>query len=242
MALSLKPFSRVSRVVSRVRAIRRTVGETDPERLLGFFEPPSLGTIFKPLQKRAEFRELFLRARALRPRAVVEIGTNNGGTFFLLCRAASPDAVVISIDLPGGQFGGGYPVLRSPYFYLFASGRQRVHLIRQDSHAAATQDWVRGRLAGRPIDLLFIDGDHSYSGVKQDFETYGPLVRPGGLIALHDILPAPPEICGGVPDFWWEVAGRYHGEQIVEDPAQGKMGIGVIRVPVGGIQSGPTPW
>ena len=33
------------------------------------------------------------------------------------------------------------------------------------------------------IDFLFIDADHTYEGAKHDFETYGPLVRKGGIIA-----------------------------------------------------------
>jgi predicted O-methyltransferase YrrM len=37
-----------------------------------------------------------------------------------------------------------------------------------------------------PIDILFIDGDHSYEGVKFDFDHFGPQVRVGGLILLHD--------------------------------------------------------
>lgn len=39
-----------------------------------------------------------------------------------------------------------------------------------------------------PYDLLFVDADHSFDGVKLDHETYGPLVRPGGVIAFHDSL------------------------------------------------------
>jgi predicted O-methyltransferase YrrM len=41
------------------------------------------------------------------------------------------------------------------------------------------------------LDFLFIDGDHTYEGVKQDFEMYTPLVRKGGLVAMHDIVPPP---------------------------------------------------
>jgi len=48
------------------------------------------------------------------------------------------------------------------------------------SHDAA-KDWHR------PIRLLFIDGDHSYEGSKEDFKLWAPHVVPGGLIALHDI-------------------------------------------------------
>jgi len=37
-----------------------------------------------------------------------------------------------------------------------------------------------------PVDLLFIDGDHSYEGVKKDFENYSPLVESGGYIIFDD--------------------------------------------------------
>ena len=39
------------------------------------------------------------------------------------------------------------------------------------------------------IDLLFIDGDHTYEGVKGDFELYFPLVNSGGYIVFDDYLP-----------------------------------------------------
>lgn len=219
--------------VSRVRAIRRTRGVTDVRQLLAFFEPPSPGAIFKPLQKPGEIAGLFARVAALRPRAVLEIGTNNGGTLFLWCRAAAAGATLVSLDLPGGRFGGGYSALRAPYYRAFADRGQRVRLVRADSHTPAALAAVR-RAAPGPIDFLFIDGDHSYAGVKQDFETYGPLVRPGGLIAFHDIVPAPAEIGGGVARFWAELAAARPHEELIDDPAQGMMGIGLIRVPAAG--------
>jgi MMP 1-O-methyltransferase len=37
-----------------------------------------------------------------------------------------------------------------------------------------------------PLALLWIDGDHSYAGVKADVEAWVPFVRPGGVIAFHD--------------------------------------------------------
>ncbi|MFN6069283.1 MAG: class I SAM-dependent methyltransferase, partial [Pseudanabaena sp.] len=42
-------------------------------------------------------------------------------------------------------------------------------------------------LNGDKIDFLFIDGDHTYEGVRQDYEMYSPLVQKGGYIAFHDI-------------------------------------------------------
>jgi hypothetical protein len=37
------------------------------------------------------------------------------------------------------------------------------------------------------IGLVFIDGDHSYAGVKADFENWFPWVMTGGLVAFHDV-------------------------------------------------------
>lgn len=237
MSRSLASWSpiRVTNFLARMRAIWRARHETDPDRLLEFFEPPSLGTIFKPLQQPVEIRTLFLRVKELRPKTVLEIGTNNGGSLFLFCRAADPNATVLSLDLPSGKFGGGYSIWRVPYYRAFAGSGQRLRLLRQDSHTPESLARVRQELRGQPLEFLFIDGDHTYAGVKQDFLTYGPLVRPGGLIAFHDILPAPPKIGGEVHRFWAEIRDQYAGEEVVQDPNQGKMGIGLIQVPPGGV-------
>jgi GT2 family glycosyltransferase len=40
-----------------------------------------------------------------------------------------------------------------------------------------------------PADFIFIDGSHEYEDVVSDFETYFPWLKPGGLIAFHDVLP-----------------------------------------------------
>jgi predicted O-methyltransferase YrrM len=78
--------------------------------------------------------------------------------------------------------------------------------------------------------LLFIDGDHSYEGVRRDWELYSPLVRPGGLIALHDIVEGPEWAVGEVPRFWREVRDTLDDVvELVESRDQGGYGIGVGR-------------
>jgi len=54
-----------------------------------------------------------------------------------------------------------------------------VEIIRDYSSNAA-KNWTL------PIDLLFIDGDHSYEGVKSDWELYAPHVTPFGIVVFHD--------------------------------------------------------
>jgi predicted O-methyltransferase YrrM len=91
-------------------------------------------------------------------------------------------------------------------------------------------DKVKAALSGQELSYLFIDGDHTYEGVKQDFELYGPLVRKGGVIALHDITEHPAASGCDVARFWNQVRQVYRHTEIIEDRQQGGFGIGVLYV------------
>lgn len=164
------------------------------------------------------------------PRRLLEIGTAKGGTLYMLSRVASGDAQIISLDMPGGRFGCGYSFWSIPLYKSFATGKQRIELVRADSHDPGTLEKVKRILNGGELDLLFIDGDHSYDGVKRDFEMYSPLVRKGGLIAFHDIVPHPQEPQCQVNRFWKEISLQFGGEEIVSDPHQNWAGIGYLRI------------
>lgn len=125
---------------------------------------------------------------------------------------------------------GGYPRLKGLLFKRFALGGQRVELLRADSHDPRTLERVRSLLRGRSVDFLFIDGDHSYEGVKRDYEMYSGLVKEGGIIAFHDIVRHPPETGCEVHRFWNEIKNRYKYIEIVRDWGQGWAGIGVLYV------------
>ena len=163
------------------------------------------------------------------PRAL-EIGTAHGGTLLFLTRLASPQATIVSIDLPGGKFGGGYSSRRSWFYQRFALRRQCLYLLRGNSHSNEMLDQVKSAFKDHPVDYLFIDGDHRYEGVKSDFEMYGPMVRKGGLIAFHDIADGPSEFVGGVPEFWREIRARYRYMEFIKDHKQEGLGIGVLYV------------
>lgn len=185
--------------------------------------------IVRPKQVRSEIQQLAGLVSQHQPKAVLEIGTATGGTLFLWARMAAPDATIVSVDLPGGVYGGGYPLWKAPLYRRFASKKQSVKLLRRDSHSPATLEAVRNIL-DEPLDFLFIDGDHSYDGVKQDFEMYAPLVRPGGIVALHDIVDCPPELLCEVKVYWDEIKHRGQHWEFIEDPAQGWAGIGAVVV------------
>jgi cephalosporin hydroxylase len=82
-----------------------------------------------------------------------------------------------------------YAERRADLYKLFARPDQRLDVLRLDSHEPQTIARISELLEGMPLDLLFIDGDHTYEGVCRDFQMYGPLVANGGMIAFHDIVP-----------------------------------------------------
>lgn len=183
-----------------------------------------------PIQVRSEFLDLLHLLAEEPPSRVLEIGTARGGTLFLFSRIAAPGATLVTVDLPGGPFGGGYPRSRSRLLKSFGRGGQRIHPIRGDSHRVATLDEVKRRV--NDVDFLFIDGDHTYDGVRRDWEMYGPLVRPGGLVAFHDIVDGPAEAVGGVPQFWSELRATHpQVREFVENRRQGGYGLGVVTLP-----------
>lgn len=182
-------------------------------------------------QKFSEFVQLVDLVEEQQPRSVLEIGTLSGGTLKAWCECADPEATIVSVDLPGGRWGGGYSMETAARLEGYAGLGQSLHLIRDDSHREGTRKMV-GAFA--PFDFAFIDGDHTYEGVKQDFDDYSPLVRQGGLIAFHDVLPHPNVPDCDVDRLWAELREDFEVEEFLSPeethPEWGQWGgIGVIR-------------
>jgi predicted O-methyltransferase YrrM len=190
------------------------------------------GVLIRPMQIASELRAFLELLASDPPRRLLEIGTGRGGTLFLLARVAQEDAVLVSIDAPEGEatFGGRPAYKRRSRLYRALGGEhQRVVFVAADSHQERTRDRVLDVLGGDRLDLLFIDGDHTPEGVDADFRMYSPLVREGGLVAFHDIVPGPPEYVGGVPEFWKRTRND-DALEFVEDWGQECCGIGVMRL------------
>ncbi len=189
------------------------------------FSFDKIGGIIEPTQIRWELSSLAQIVESLHPRIILEVGTARGGTLFTFSRLAKDDAIIISIDLPGGNFGGGYPQWKESLYKKFAAGSQKIFLLRADSHSDQTVKKIRDILSGRKIDFLFIDGDHTYEGVAKDFTSYSSFVREGGIIAFHDIRS--PEPTYGVPRLWSELKQRHSYKEFLI-PGGVNMGIGVL--------------
>jgi predicted O-methyltransferase YrrM len=118
---------------------------------------------------------------------LAEIGVWEGGTTRMLRSVMSPDGVLFAIDpFPHGRLGFSYqrPIARAE---SRRTANGQVIWIR-DTGAAAARD---ARVAAAPFDFVFIDSDHSFEGLRTDWEAWKPLAS--DIIALHDVI-GPPEI------------------------------------------------
>ena len=183
-------------------------------------------------QKPVEILSLLKEVESLSPKTLCEIGADKGGTLALFASVVAPNARILSLDIH-------YPGSRARVYRMLAQKTQSISCLEADSHVRDTLRKVQLWLHGQQLDFLFIDGDHSYDGVKSDYEMYGPLVRPGGIIAFHDICPdfrtrhgiKTSSDVGEVPRFWCELKQRgVDWTEFVEDPEQDGYGIGIVRV------------
>lgn len=175
------------------------------------------------LQKRSEILALAQAVAALRPRIILEIGTARGGTLLIWSSLASEK--VISCDL----------VHRRPQKPLLEAlpppgSSCQVKLLTGDSHDPEFIRRVATELGGDKVDFLFIDGDHTFEGVTADYHNYRDFVRPGGIIAFHDIVEKQPFANNQVHMLWQTIKKQTLTEEFVDDPNQCGFGIGIIRV------------
>jgi predicted O-methyltransferase YrrM len=126
---------------------------------------------------------LYRLARDATDGPFVEIGRFKGGSTFVFA-SALPDGVelwsydlhvALRADMPGSELDAE---LRSALERYGVAGK--VHLVVADSRAVDPPS--------ERIEVLFVDGDHSYEGARGDYERWSPWVRPGGHLLFHDAV------------------------------------------------------
>lgn len=121
-----------------------------------------------------EMRQMLVEMDPENTRVVLEIGTFQGDSLRIWREVLDPDLLIGVQDTDETA-----PETVAEVGAVLVKGRS------QDPDT-----WIEvGRLLeGRAVDLLYIDGDHMYPSVKQDWEMYSQFVRPGGIIVLHDAV------------------------------------------------------
>jgi len=142
-------------------------------------------------QHSKEFQPLMQFLEKLQPRNLVEVGTREGGSLFMLSRILPPGSTIISVDLPGMAWGRKDSGTRKQRIAeRLRTDGFTVHLVERDSSLPETAAEVAGLLESAPIEALFLDGDHAFEGVLADFRNYQPLMKEQAPIIFHDIARA----------------------------------------------------
>jgi glycosyltransferase involved in cell wall biosynthesis/predicted O-methyltransferase YrrM len=167
-----------------------------------------------------EIENLQLAVAKREPKIIVEIGTAKGGTLAMWFEVPSAEEIY-SIDFPTGIHGGqGYEErvytisdameqagLHGKKFYPLNGSSQNSYLINR----------LRELLGGKKIDFLFIDGDHTYNGVKNDYLVYREFLSDNAIVAFHDVIPSEYHAMWDcfVSTFWNEISQDYEKKEFI---------------------------
>ena len=183
-------------------------------------------------QDPGELTRLRAAAREIEPKRVLEIGSLFGGTLWCWMQDA-PGSLIVSIDTGVPPFDHRYTEAEAARLVLWPYWAEQLDCELVQVRASSQTAEAVARAAGlAPFDFIFIDGGHSYEEAGADFRNYWPLLREGGLLAMHDICypDRNPEHYGS-GRVWREIkaGGRYWSiaEYIREENAE-TWGIGAI--------------
>jgi predicted O-methyltransferase YrrM len=170
---------------------------------------------------------------ALRPASIVELGTHYGESYFTFCQAVvdfGVDCRCTAVDTwQGDAHAGAY----SNEVFEDVDAHNRAHYAAFSRLLRMTFDEALAEVPDASVDLLHVDGLHTYEAARQDFETWQPKLRPGAVVLFHDIAERRDDF--GVWRLWEELTKR-HAHFAFEH----SHGLGVIRMPGGPPPSDPV--
>ena len=179
-------------------------------------------TAFSPL-KAAGFRPLSLQSPnpwvghlpfafwvmgAIRPEIFVELGTHSGNSYFAFCQSAKelhlPTQCYAVDTWQGDMHAGQY----DDTVYNEVSGHNEAHYSKFSHLLRMTFDEALSQFSNGSVNLLHIDGLHTYEAVKHDFETWLPKLAPNAIVLFHDTEMRDHGF--GVWKFWAELQEKYN--------------------------------
>jgi hypothetical protein len=155
----------------------------------------------------------------------VEIGVAAGGTFIFtheFLRKRNTEIKSYAVDI--ADIGKTVDCSKTPFdgiLHKYIMERDECEFVHGTSYD------LKQKYPSMEIYLLLIDGDHTYQGVKDDFDTLSGMSK---IIVFHDIVSS---VCPGVQQFWDEIKDKYQG-RVYEftdqyDTVSGSyLGIGIL--------------
>jgi len=167
--------------------------------------------------------------KALCPASFVELGTHSGNSYFAFCQAIAaccPGSRAFAVDTwQGDDHAGTYGEDVFAGVAQFNSG----HFGQFSTLLRTTFDDARGYFPDAAVDLLHIDGLHSYEAVKHDFETWLGTLTDRAVVVFHDTNVR--ERGFGVWRLWQELSARYPSFEFHHSNGLGVLGVGPDQAP-----------
>jgi hypothetical protein len=155
---------------------------------------------------------------------IVELGTHYGESYFGFCQCVEEHGVPAQCYAVDTWCGDEHSGFYGEEVFNDVDAYNRTYYSSFSSLIRTTFDDAAAQFGDGTIDLLHIDGLHTYEAVRRDFDRWFPKVRAGGVILLHDVVGRSPGF--EVWRFWEELAARYPNFAFHHS-----WGLGVVRVP-----------
>lgn len=162
------------------------------------------------------------------PRRILEVGTGRAGSTYFFTKIGGEGSLIVTVDME--------PLAKQIVDLYPRSSGQTILSLTGRSDAPEVINAAERILGTDPVDLLFIDGDHSYDGVKKDYELYQRFCGRNTIVCFHDIIPdwgtsrgiESDARTGEVYKFWAELKEGRNFMEFVESHDQNGFGIGVL--------------
>ncbi len=145
--------------------------------------------------------------RTVKPKVFVELGTHSGNSYLAFCQAAQAAQLTVKCYAVDSWRGDDHSGFYDDTVYANLREYNQSHYGEFSTLLRTTFDDAVGYFSDGSIDLLHIDGLHTYGAVRHDFETWEPKLAPNAIVVLHDINVR--EHAFGVWRFWEELQARF---------------------------------
>jgi glycosyltransferase involved in cell wall biosynthesis len=165
--------------------------------------------------------------KELKPDVVVELGTHTGNSYFAFCQSIKENGLnskCYAVDTwQGDVHAGEY----ANEVFDYVNGHNSENYAGFSTLMRMTFDEASKYFSDKSIQLLHIDGLHTYDAVRNDFETWLPKLKEDAVVLFHDTMVRERDF--GVWKLWEELSSKYKDNFEFHH----SHGLGVLRLGVG---------
>jgi hypothetical protein len=145
--------------------------------------------------------------RVAKPRIIVELGTHSGNSYFSICQAVKQYETGSKCFAVDTWQGDAHAFTYGGEIFEMVQNHNLENYASISTLLKMTFDEALSKFKDHSVDLLHIDGLHTYEAVKHDFETWLPKLAQGAIVLFHDTHVQKDDF--GVYKYWSELKKQY---------------------------------